>query len=301
MKLISAVKKRFCCFRVATNIQVFLINEIKIMKGLEGKTAIITGGAESIGKAVAKSFVDAGVNVVICARRKEIGEATALELGERCRFVQADIAKDEDIDNLVAQTVEAFGGIDFIIPVAAVYMDEGAASSRQQWQDSFNINVSGGAILVQKALPYLKESKGAAVVNFGSISARIAQGNRWTYPATKAAIHQLTRSQSLDLAQFGIRVNTVSAGVTWSVPVAMLSGNDRELADKIVAKYQPLGRCVEAEEVADACLFLCSDHASFISGADLPVDGGYCALGSEGTGSVMFDMCQASGINPADM
>jgi NAD(P)-dependent dehydrogenase (short-subunit alcohol dehydrogenase family) len=271
------------------------------MKGLQGKTAIITGGAESIGKAVAKAFVDAGVNVVICARRKEVGEAAAAELGPTCKYVQADIANDADIDNLVAQTVEAFGGIDFVIPVAAVYMDQGAASTRQEWEASFNINVTGGAILVQKALPYLKESKGAAIVNFGSISARIAQGNRWTYPATKAAIHQLTRSQSLDLAQFGIRANTVSAGITWSVPVAMLAGDDRKLADEIVAKYQPLGRCVEAEEVADACLFLCSDHSSFISGADLPVDGGYCALGAEGTGSVMVDMCQASGINPADL
>jgi NAD(P)-dependent dehydrogenase (short-subunit alcohol dehydrogenase family) len=271
------------------------------MKGLEGKVAIVTGGAESIGKSVAKAFCEAGVKTVICARRAEVGEAAAAELGDNCMFVRADIANDDDIKNLVAKTVEKFGGIDFIITVAAVYMDDGIASTRDQWKTTLNINVAGGALLVQEALPYLKESKGAAIVNYGSISARIAQGNRWTYPASKAAIHQLTRSQSLDLAQYGIRANTVSAGMTWSVPVAMLSGGNREIADKVAAKFQPLGRCVDAEEVADATLFLCSDHASFISGADLPVDGGYCALGPEGTGSVMMDLIQESGIDPSQL
>ncbi len=268
------------------------------MKGLKGKVAIVTGGAESIGKDVARAFCEAGVKTVICSRRADVGEAAAAELGENCLYVQADIGSDDDIEKLVAATVEAHGQIDFIVPVAAVYMDDGIASTRQQWDMTFSVNVAGGAILVQQALPYLKESSGAAVVNFGSISARVAQGNRWTYPASKAAIHQLTRSQSLDLAQFGIRANTVSAGMTWSVPVAMLSNDSRELADQAAAKYQPLGRCVNPEEVADAVLFLCSDHASFISGADLPVDGGYCALGPEGTGSVMADLIQASGWTP---
>ena len=270
------------------------------MKGLKGKVAIVTGGAESIGKDVAKAFCNAGVKTVICSRRADVGEAAAAELGENCMYVQADIASDEDIKKLVAATVAAHGQIDFIVPVAAVYMDDGIASTREQWDTSFSINVAGGAILVQQALPFLKDSKGAAIVNFGSISARVAQGDRWTYPATKAAIHQLTRSQSPDLAKFGIRANTVSAGMTWSTPVAMLSCDNRELADKVASKFQPLGRCVNAEEVADAVLFLCSDNASFISGADLPVDGGYCALGPEATGSVMADLIEASGWTPPE-
>lgn len=268
------------------------------MKGLAGKVAIVTGGAESIGKDVAKAFCDAGVKTVICSRRADVGEVAAAELGENCLYVQADIASDADIKHLVSATIEAYGQIDFIVPVAAVYMDEGVASTREQWGATFSINVAGGAILVQEALPHLKESKGGAIVNFGSISARVAQGNRWTYPASKAAIHQLTRSQSLDLAQFGIRANTVSAGMTWSVPVATLACGSRETADKVAGKFQPLGRCGNAEEVADAVLFLCSDHASFITGADLPVDGGYCALGPEGTGSVMVDLIEASGWTP---
>jgi NAD(P)-dependent dehydrogenase (short-subunit alcohol dehydrogenase family) len=263
------------------------------MKGLNEKVGIVVGGADSIGAAVVKAMVGAGIKTVIAARSADKGEALSAELGDGALFVRTDIAEDADVQNLVEQTVKAFGGIDYIINVACVYDDAGVASTRQQWMNTFNINVFGGALLVQAALPYLKESKGASVINFGSISARVAQGDRWTYPASKAAIHQLTRSQSLDLAAFGIRANTVSAGVTWSVPVAGLVSGDRELADEVCAKYQPLGRVADAEEVAEAVLFLCSDHASFINGADVPVDGGYAALGPESTYSAMAAMMDA--------
>lgn len=233
------------------------------LRGLTGKVAIVTGGADSIGAAVAKALHAAGVNTVIAARSADKGEAMAAELGEGALYHRTDIGNDADLDSLVAATVEKFGGIDFIITVAAVYDDAGIDSTREQWHNTLNVNVCGGALLAQKALPYLQKSSGAAIVNFGSISARISQANRWTYPVSKAAIHQLSRSQSLDLAPFGIRANTVSAGVTWSVPVAGLTQGRRDIADEVVAQYQPLGRLVEAEEVADAVLFLCSDNASF--------------------------------------
>lgn len=263
------------------------------LRGLQGKVAIVTGGADSIGAAVARALHSAGVKTVIAARSADKGAAMAAELGEGAYYHQTDIGKDADLDSLVSATVETFGGIDFVVTVAAVYDDDGVDSTRSQWQNTFNINVCGGALLVQKALPYLKQSKAAAIVNFGSISARISQANRWTYPVSKAAIHQLSRSQSLDLAPYGIRANTVSAGITWSVPVAGLTQGRRDIADKVTAQYQPLGRLAEAEEVADAVVFLCSDNASFITGADIPVDGGYSALGPEGAISCMQVMAEA--------
>jgi NAD(P)-dependent dehydrogenase (short-subunit alcohol dehydrogenase family) len=209
-------------------------------------------------------------------------------------FCRADIGKDEDVKALVAETVEQFGGIDFIVNVAAVYDDDGPDSTREQWLNSMNINVIGQAILVQEARPYLAKSESASVVNFGSISAAIAQANRWTYPVSKGAIHQLTRNMALDLAAEGIRVNTLCAGVTWSAPVAGLSRDDRELADEVCAIYQPLGRAVNAEEVADGVLFLCSSHSSFVTGTELVVDGGYGALGPEGRESIMGTMMAAA-------
>lgn len=264
------------------------------LTGLAGKTAIITGGADSIGAAVTRALHAAGVNTVIAARSADKGEALATELGDRALYRRTDIGNDEDLDTLVNATGEAFGGIDFIVTVACVYDDAGAETSREQWQNTFNVNVTGGALLAQKSLPWLKKSDGAAIVNFGSISARVAQANRWSYPVSKAAIHQLTRSQALDLAPSGIRVNTVSAGITWSVPVAGLMQGNRELSDEVVKRWQPLGRLVEAEEVADAVMFLCSDNASFITGVDLPVDGGYSALGPEAAVSAMQTMAEAA-------
>lgn len=264
------------------------------LRGLQGKTAIVTGGADSIGAAVTRALHGAGVNTAIAARSVDKGEAIVAELGKGAFYQRTDVGQDGDIEQLIEAVVEAFGGIDFIICVAAVYDDAGEASTREQWLNSFNINVTGHSLLVQKSLPYLKQSSGASVVNFGSISARVSQANRWTYPVTKAAIHQLTRSQALDLANFGIRVNTLSAGITWSVPVAGLMQNNRKLADELVAQWQPLGRLVESEEVADGVLFLCSDNASFITGADLPVDGGYSSMGPEARISCMQIMAEAA-------
>lgn len=257
------------------------------MKGLKDKVAIVPGGAASIGAAVVKALHDAGVKVVVGARNQDNGDSLVAQIGKGVVFQRTDIGRDEDIDALVQRALVEFGGIDFVINVACSYQDQGLDSSRQDWLDSLNVNLVGGALVVQKAYPHLLKSSNPAVVNFGSISARVAQSNRWTYPAAKAAIHQLTRSQSLDLAKDGIRVNTVSAGITWSDPVGGISGFDRQKADNVSAKYQPLGRVANAEEVADAVLFLCSENASFITGADLPVDGGYAALGPEGIESVM--------------
>ncbi|WP_299973407.1 SDR family oxidoreductase [uncultured Pseudoteredinibacter sp.] len=263
------------------------------MRGLQGKVAIVTGGAASIGEAVSRALVNAGVKVMIAARSADVGTALAAELGEQAAFTATDLQQDSDIRKLVSTTVESFGQIDFIINVAALYADDGMNSTREQWRDTFDTNINGHAILVREAYPHLCKSEGAAVVNFGSISSNIAQADRWTYPVSKAAIHQLTRNMALDLAKDKIRANTIMAGITWSVPVAGLTENNRDIADQVCANYQPLGRVVEAEEVADAVLFLCSDLASFITGAELPVDGGYSALGPEAAESCMVAMMRA--------
>jgi len=263
-----------------------------MMKGLNNKVAIVTGGAASIGAAVSRALHQAGVRIVIAARSRDVGDSLVADLGAGAVFQKTDLMQDADIKALVQRAVAEFGGIDFVVNVAALYADDGMASSRQQWQDTFNTNVFGHAILVNEAQPYLAK-KGGSVVNFGSISASIAQAGRWTYPVSKAAVHQLTRNMSLDLAQDNIRVNTILAGITWSAPVAGLTENNRKIADEVCANYQPLGRVVDAEEIAAAVLFLCSDHSTFITGAEIPVDGGYSSLGPEGRESCMVAMMNA--------
>jgi hypothetical protein len=122
---------------------------------------------------------------------------------------------------------------------------------------------------------------GGAVVNFGSISAKVAQTGRWLYPVTKAAILQLTRNEAMDLAADGIRVASVSPGWTWCRLMSEVTHGDKVKTNKVGGPFHLLGRIGEPEEVAQAVLFLCSSHASFITGADLAVDGGYSAMGPE--------------------
>ena len=249
------------------------------MKGLKDKVVIVSGGATLIGAAVARAFVAEGARVVIADIDTRGGTALATELGECCRFIATDVTCDADIEACVAATLKAFGGVDCLVNVAAAYVDNGFDSPREDWEKAFAINVFGAVMFLRACRPHLKN--GGTVVNFGSTSAGVAQAGRWTYPATKAAVLQFTRSAALDLAADGIRVNAVSPGWTWSGILDQISGGDRDKVNAVAKPFHMLGRIGDPAEVADAVLFLCSDHARFITGTNLAVDGGYAALGPE--------------------
>ncbi len=244
------------------------------MRGLAGKVAIVPGGCTKIGRAVVDAFVAAGVKVMVA----DIAAGDGLAQG--VAFQSCDLRDDAQITALVAATKDRFGRIDFLVNVACSYLDNGAASTRADWLDSLNVNVVGSVMLMQAAQEELARNKGA-IVNFGSISSRVAQTGRWLYPVSKAAIVQLTRNQAMDLAPLGIRVNAVSPGWTWSNIMDQLTNGDRAKTDRVAAPFHLLGRVANPDEVASAVLFLCSDEASFITGTDLCVDGGYTAMGPE--------------------
>lgn len=247
---------------------------------LQNKVAVISGGATLIGTAVAQALIDAGASVALFDIDREAGLEAASQLGERAKFFHLDVTDDALIAHAIEQVRARFGGIDLLINLACTYSDQGFASSRQDWLQALDVNLVSAVALTQAAHQDLKARRGA-VVNFTSISARCAQTGRWLYPVSKAAMVQLTRCMAMDLAADGIRVNSVSPGWTWSRVIAQASGGDREKADAVAASYHLLGRLGDPAEVANVVVFLCSSAASFVTGADYAVDGGYSVMGPE--------------------
>jgi NAD(P)-dependent dehydrogenase (short-subunit alcohol dehydrogenase family) len=252
-----------------------------VARGLRDGTAIVTGGATLIGQAVVRAFHEAGANVAIADIDSDGGRALAEALDERVLFAETDIRDDAQIERFVAEVVERFGGIDFLVNLACSYVDEGPASPRADWLESLNVNVVSAVMMATTVRPHMAAKQRGAIVNFTSISAKVAQTGRWLYPVGKAALVQLTRNMAMDFAGDGIRVNSVSPGWTWSRVMDELTGSDRAKTDRVAAPFHLLGRAGDPEEVAEVVLFLCSDNASVVTGADYAADGGYSAMGPE--------------------
>jgi NAD(P)-dependent dehydrogenase (short-subunit alcohol dehydrogenase family) len=252
-----------------------------------GKVAIVTGGASGIGAATAQEFAREGTAVVIFDINQAAGEQTTENLrsaGSEAYFFQVDVSNSAACRAATSEVAQKLGRIDFLLNNAVSFIAKGLDVTDAEWERSLGVNVRGYANMVQAVYPTMKQAKRGAIVNIASVSAHIAQPNRWTYNACKGAIVTMTKCQAFDLAPDGIRVNCVSPGWIWTPEVSKAANGEREKWEPVWGKYHMLRRLGEPREVARAVLFLCSDDASFITATELLVDGGYMGMGAEGLG-----------------
>jgi len=241
----------------------------------DNKVVVVTGGTSGIGLATAKAFAAEGASVFITGRRQAALDAALKQIGGKVTGVRGDMSDLADIDRLYDAVQQAHAQIDILFANAGGgEMLPLGAITEDHYQRTFDTNVKGVLFTVQKALPLLKD--GASIVLTGSTAGASGTPAFSVYSATKAAIRNFARSWILDLKDRHIRVNTVSPGVTDTAGLNELFGGGEEAkgTKDYLAGLIPAGRVGQPEEIARAVLFLASDEASFVNGAELFVDGG---------------------------
>ncbi len=249
------------------------------MAKLEGKIALITGGNSGIGLATAKRFVNEGAYVFITGRRKPELDAAVKEIGRNVTAVQGDVSNLGDLDRLFAQIKREKGKVDIVFANAGVAKFAPFGTITEQFYDSiFNTNVKGLLFTVQKALPLLPD--GASIILNASVVGSKGLPMNSVYSATKAAVRSFARTWTTDLKGRRIRVNAVSPGSTDTPGLSDLlaSSEAGEQRKKMISNATPLGRFGTPDEIAKAVVFLASDDSSYITGAELFVDGGFAQV-----------------------
>ena len=250
------------------------------MGKLEGKIALVTGGNSGIGLATAKRFVSEGGYVFITGRRKPALDAAVKEIGRNVTAVQGDASNLEDLDRLFAQIEREKGKLDIVFANAGVARYAPLGNISEELFDSiFNTNVKGVLFTVQKALPLLPD--GASIILNASIVGSKGLPANSVYSATKAAVRSFARTWTTDLKSRRIRVNAVSPGATDTPGFDDLLASSSEVGQerkKMISTVTPLGRLGTPDEIAKAVVFLASDDSSYVTGAELFVDGGFAQV-----------------------
>ena len=253
------------------------------MKRFQDRVVVVTGGGSGIGQATALAFAREGGRVVVFDSSRPAAKrfaALAADQGLDGQSLTVDVGRSRDVQRGVAAVILRFGAIHILVNDAGV---EHAAllheTAEEDWDRVLGVNLKGVFLMSRWVLPAMVRAGGGAVVNLGSISGLLGWPLYAAYAASKGGVIQLTRQMAVDYARFNIRVNCVCPGTTWTPLVERLFAQeaDPEAAKATIAARHPLGRFARPEEIAEAILFLASEEASFITGAVLPVDGGYTA------------------------
>jgi NAD(P)-dependent dehydrogenase (short-subunit alcohol dehydrogenase family) len=257
--------------------------EVNMGERLLGKVAVITGAATGIGKASALLFAQEGASVVLIDIDRDHGEEVAEQIRTsegRASFIRADVSRTEDVRTLVSSVVDLEGKIDVLFNNAAInYFGKITDTAEDDWDRVMNVNVRGVFLGCKYVIPVMQKSGGGSIINTASAAAIVGLKNLAAYTASKGAVLQLTKNLALDYAADGIRVNALCPGVTATEMTLKLidESPDPSAARRRFDTARPIGRMGEPLEIAKAALFLASDDSSYMTGAHLLVDGGYCA------------------------
>ncbi len=257
---------------------------------LDAKVAVIVGGTSGIGAAAARAFVAEGARVVIAGRRAEQGAELAVELGADAFFMRIDVTAESDVEALIGQALQLFGRVDCLVNSAG---DGGspagiAAVDLARLQQTMAVHVGGAVAAMKHVAPVMTAQGSGSIINVASISGRLAGWSFLDYSAAKAAVLQATRCAAIELAEHGVRVNSISPGPILTGIFAKGAGIDPAEADRSAAvlepvfdarlrMWQPVRRPGLPGDVAPVAVWLASDASRFVTGQDLAVDGGITA------------------------
>lgn len=252
---------------------------------LNNKTAIITGGGSGIGKAITTVFAKQGAQVYVLDMDEKGGSATVQEMvdaGNKAAFYKCNVADQQNVKAVIGEIAAKHGAIDILVNNAGIaHVGQADNTSEEDFDRIVSVNIKGVYNCLHEAIPFMKE-KGGSVLNMASIAAMVGIPDRFVYSTAKGAVAAMTLSVAKDYIKYNIRCNAISPARVHTPFVdgflaKNYAGKEDEMFEKL-SKTQPIGRMAKPEEIAYLALYLCSDEASFITGCDYPIDGGFVKL-----------------------
>jgi NAD(P)-dependent dehydrogenase (short-subunit alcohol dehydrogenase family) len=248
---------------------------------LEKKVAIVTGAGSGIGRACAVTLAREGARVALVGRRKKRLEETAHQIGDSAFVLAADVSRSSEINRVLELTLKHFGGLNVLLNNAGVlHIGTAEQITEEQWDETFNVNVRGLWLLSRAVLPAMRKAGGGSIINIASVLGINGARNRASYAPSKGAVVLLTKCMAIDHGHEHIRVNAICPSFVETDLTAAVIGKAPDpsavRAERIAV--HPIGRLGQPEDIAGLAVYLASDESAWVTGAVLPVDGGYLAV-----------------------
>lgn len=254
---------------------------VRMSERLKDKIGIVTGAGSGIGRACAIALAREGARVALVGRRRDRVEETAQEIGDRSFAIPADVSKTSEINRVLDETVSRFGDLNFLLNNAGVLHAGNAEQiTVDQWDQTFNLNVRAVWLLSRAALPHMRRAGGGSIMNVASTLGVVGARNRAAYAASKGAVVLLTKSMAIDCGHENIRVNAICPSFVETELTERILGQavDPAAIRRERTAAHPIGRLGRPEDIAGLAVYLASDESSWVTGAALPVDGGFLAM-----------------------